>query len=145
MNGILYGRFMGILFLVTGLGILGIQYYSFREEDTYSNLLSLGFVLSLLGLAMIGRPGPAEIRFDFSDDYDDRQDKGRAWLATVSQQRALLWLYGGAMVLGLVAYVYVDLYLQGRSLTDWTIPLRIIVLLGIMVFVGWRITRSKKV
>lgn len=145
MNGMSYGRFLGSLFLLVGLLILGLEYYGLQDKGIYHfKLMGIGFIFLFLGLAFIVRPGASEIRINWSDDFDDRQDKGRSWIAAIKARRPLLWFYGGALLLALVATLYTDGYLQAESLADWTFVLRLVIALVAMGVMGWWFTRPAK-
>ncbi|MBC8154357.1 MAG: hypothetical protein H7Z72_15745 [Bacteroidetes bacterium] len=145
MNGMSYGRFLGSLFLLIGVFILSLEYYGLQDKGVYHfKFIIVGFIFLFLGLAFIVRPGASDIRIDWSDDFDDRQDKGRSWIAAIKAQRPLLWFYGGALLLALLAAIYTNSYLQAESLTDWTFVLRLVIALAAMGIMGWWFTRPTK-
>ena len=145
MNGMSYGRFLGGLFLLTGLFILGLEYQGLQDKGIYHfKLMGIGFVFLFLGLAFIVRPGASDIRIDWSDSYADRQQKGHSWITAIKGQPPLLWFYGGAVLLALVATIYTNSYLQAESLTDWTFVLRLVIALVAVAVMGWWFTRPAK-
>ena len=107
--------------------------------------MGIGFVFLFLGLAFIVRPGASDIRIDWSDRLRRPSgQKGHSWITAIKGQPPLLWFYGGAVLLALVATIYTNSYLQAESLTDWTFVLRLVIALVAVAVMGWWFTRPAK-
>ena len=145
MNGMPFGRFLGLLFFLSGAFLLSMQaYFLFTSDIYHPKVVSLGFELFLLGLIVFIVPGVPDLRYDSSDGREMWTEKGDIWMVAIQKSPWLLVLYGTVLSVGIVILIYAGAYMQKEPLTDQSLVFKSVLGIGVMVLVSWFYLRVKR-